>query len=100
MQTSGDIRLRARSRRMVFIGLAAMAAVVGGLSCGSGAPPGSPVSSASSTPSAGFTIEEATIDGIQAAIRSGQTTCRAIVEAYVDRARAYNGVCTSLITPD
>jgi Asp-tRNA(Asn)/Glu-tRNA(Gln) amidotransferase A subunit family amidase len=47
-----------------------------------------------------FSIEEATIDGIQAAIQSGQTTCRAVVQAYIDRARAYNGVCTSLITPD
>jgi Asp-tRNA(Asn)/Glu-tRNA(Gln) amidotransferase A subunit family amidase len=52
------------------------------------------------TPPAAFAIEEATIDGIQAAIRSGQTTCRAIVQAYVDRARAYNGVCTRLVTAD
>ena len=47
-----------------------------------------------------FAIEEATIDGIHAAIRSGQTTCPAIVQAYIDRARAYNGVCTSLVTAD
>ena len=45
-------------------------------------------------------MEEATIDGIHAAIRSGQTTCPAIVQAYIDRARAYNGVCTSLVTAD
>ena len=43
-----------------------------------------------------FAIEEATIDSIHAAIRAGQTTCQAIVQAYLDRARAYNGVCTSL----
>ena len=64
--------------------------------------PGTP----STPPAAGgagavlFAIEEATIDSIHAAIRSGQTTCQAIVQAYIDRARAYNGVCTSLVTAD
>jgi len=47
-----------------------------------------------------FQIEEATIAGVHAAIRSGQTTCRAVVQAYIDRARAYNGVCTALVTGD
>ena len=47
-----------------------------------------------------FQIEEATIAGVHAAIRSGQTTCRAVVQAYIDRARAYNGVCTALVTRD
>ena len=47
-----------------------------------------------------FQIEEATIEGLQAAIAAGQTSCRAVVQAYIDRARAYNGVCTSLITAD
>ena len=51
-------------------------------------------------PPAAFAVEEATIDGIHAAIRSGRTTCSAIVQAYIDRARAYNGVCTSLVTAD
>lgn len=45
-----------------------------------------------------FAVEEATIDEIHAAIRSGETTCTGIVQAYVDRARAYNGVCTQLVT--
>ena len=47
-----------------------------------------------------FQIEEATIDGIHAAIRSGAITCRGVVEAYLARARAYNGVCTALVTRD
>jgi hypothetical protein len=51
-------------------------------------------------PRAAFDVDEATIAHIQTAITSGQTTCRAVVQAYVDRARAYNGVCTALVTPD
>jgi Asp-tRNA(Asn)/Glu-tRNA(Gln) amidotransferase A subunit family amidase len=47
-----------------------------------------------------FRVEEATIDDIQRAITSGQTTCRGVVEAYLDRARAYNGACTELVTRD
>jgi amidase len=47
-----------------------------------------------------FAIEEATIGSIHAAITSGQTTCRGVVQAYIERAKAYNGVCTALLTPD
>src|SRR2546427_8417238 len=47
-----------------------------------------------------FHLQEATIQSIQAAITSGQTSCRAIVQAYIDRAKAYNGVCTKLVTAD
>ena len=47
-----------------------------------------------------FEVEEATIADIHNAIQSGQTSCRAVVQAYIDRARAYNGVCTGLITAD
>ena len=47
-----------------------------------------------------FQIEEASIASIQSAIKSGQTTCRAVVQAYIDRAKAYNGACTALITAD
>src|SRR5262245_45204891 len=85
---------------MFCCGLIATAAMAGGVACSSEAPPRSSAASASPTSSAAFAIEEATIDGIQAAIRSGQTTCKAVVQAYVDRARAYNGVCTSLVTAD
>ncbi len=49
---------------------------------------------------ADFAIEEATIDGMQAAIEAGETTCRDVVQAYVNRAKAYNGICTALVTED
>jgi Asp-tRNA(Asn)/Glu-tRNA(Gln) amidotransferase A subunit family amidase len=45
-----------------------------------------------------FQVEEATIAGIHAAITSGQATCKQVVQAYIDRAKAYNGVCTALVT--
>ena len=47
-----------------------------------------------------FQVEEATIDDIQEAIQQGITTCVEVVQAYVDRARAYNGMCTQLVTED
>src|SRR5690349_23016259 len=47
-----------------------------------------------------FHVEESTIADVQAAITSGQTTCRAVVQAYLDRAKAYNGTCTALVTAD
>ncbi|MEE8129910.1 MAG: amidase family protein, partial [Vicinamibacterales bacterium] len=47
-----------------------------------------------------FQVEEATIDDIQEAIQQGRTTCVEVVQAYVDRARAYNGMCTQLVTED
>ncbi len=47
-----------------------------------------------------FQVEEATISQIHEAITSGATTCKGVVEAYIERARAYNGVCTALITKD
>ena len=39
-----------------------------------------------------FQLVEATIDKLQAAIQAGDTTCVAVVEEYISRARAYNGV--------
>src|SRR5712664_729934 len=33
-------------------------------------------------------------------MKAGQTTCVAIVQDYIDRARAYNGVCSLLVTED
>jgi Asp-tRNA(Asn)/Glu-tRNA(Gln) amidotransferase A subunit family amidase len=47
-----------------------------------------------------FRIEEATIADVQNAIKAGQTTCQAVVQAYIDRAKAYNGACTKLVTAD
>src|ERR1700746_3214022 len=45
-------------------------------------------------------LEEATIDQLHEAIRAGRTTCVAVVQHYIDRARAFNGVCSRLETTD
>ena len=45
-------------------------------------------------------IEEATIEGIHRAIQGRRISCQGVVQAYVDRARAYNGACTQLVTLD
>src|SRR5579872_2784806 len=51
-------------------------------------------------PGRGFRIEEASITGIQNAIRTGQTSCQRVVQSYLERAKAYNGPCTALLTAD
>jgi amidase len=45
-----------------------------------------------------FHLEEATIEDIHEAIKSGEITCKGLVQAYIARAKAYNGVCTRLVT--
>ncbi|HLJ24930.1 MAG TPA: amidase family protein [Candidatus Acidoferrales bacterium] len=47
-----------------------------------------------------FHLQEATIDDVHRAIRSGQLTCSALVKLYVNRAKAYNGVSNELVTRD
>lgn len=47
-----------------------------------------------------FRVEETSIAEIHDAIRRGDTTCVQVVQSYLDRARAYNGVCTQLVTAD
>ena len=48
----------------------------------------------------GFRLEEATIEELHAAIRAGEVTCVEIVRRYLERARAYNGVASLLVTPE
>jgi len=45
-----------------------------------------------------FQLEEATIADIHHAIQSGEITCKGLVQAYMDRVKAYNGACTALVT--
>lgn len=52
------------------------------------------------TASTEFEIVEAKISDLHAAIQSGSTTCVQVVQAYIDRTKAYNGICTALVTPD
>ena len=47
-----------------------------------------------------FRLEEATIEELHAAIRTGQTTCVEVVTRYLARIRAYNGVASLLVTDD
>ena len=55
------------------------------------------MASKSDTP---FRLEEATIGEMQAAIKAGQITVVDVVQQYIDRARAYNGVASMLVTDD
>lgn len=47
-----------------------------------------------------FQLEEATIADLHDAIRAGKTTVVQVVQRYIDRARAYNGVASLLLTED
>ena len=47
-----------------------------------------------------FVLEEATIDGLHAAIRAGDTTCVEVVRHYLARVRAFNGPSSLLVTKD
>jgi Asp-tRNA(Asn)/Glu-tRNA(Gln) amidotransferase A subunit family amidase len=47
-----------------------------------------------------FNVEEATIASTQKAIQDGKITCHGVVQAYIDRIKAYNGTCTALVTAD
>jgi Asp-tRNA(Asn)/Glu-tRNA(Gln) amidotransferase A subunit family amidase len=47
-----------------------------------------------------FHLEEATIADVHRAIQSAQITCRGLVQAYLARAKAYNGVSDRLVTRD
>ena len=45
-----------------------------------------------------FHLQEATIADVHRAIQTGQITCRGLVEAYLNRAKAYNGVSNRIVT--
>ena len=47
-----------------------------------------------------FHLQDATIDDIHRAIRDGQITCQGLVQLYLNRAKAYNGVADELVTQD
>ena len=49
---------------------------------------------------AAFQLVEATIADLHDAIRTGKTTVVQVVQTYIDRARAYNGVACLLLTED
>jgi amidase len=47
-----------------------------------------------------FQLEEATIAELHAAIRAGETTVVAVVQHYIERAKAFNGPASLLLTKD
>ena len=51
-------------------------------------------------PDSSFQLEEATIGELHAAIQSGQITVVEVVQRYIARVRAYNGVSSLLVTQD
>ncbi|HEY5806328.1 MAG TPA: amidase family protein [Povalibacter sp.] len=55
---------------------------------------------AETEPARPFRLLETSIEDIHRGIRAGEVTCKQIVQGYVARARAYNGVCTKLVTAD
>ena len=47
-----------------------------------------------------FQLEEARIADVHRAIQEGQLTCQGLVQMYINRAQAYNGVTNQLVTRD
>jgi amidase len=47
-----------------------------------------------------FRLEEARIEDIHRAIGSGQITCARLVQAYINRIRAYDGQCVAPVNPN
>ena len=47
-----------------------------------------------------FRLEEARIEDIHRAIKSGQITCEKLVQAYINRIRAYDGMCVAPVNPN
>ena len=47
-----------------------------------------------------FQLEEATIDDVHRGIKEGQISCQGLVQAYLNRARAYNGIASKVVTEE
>src|SRR6266542_5896595 len=47
-----------------------------------------------------FHLEEAKIEDIHRAIKSRQITCEKLVQAYISRIRAYDGMCVAPVNPN
>ena len=84
------------TRRLYSIGaLAVVATVVGAISA-----PRLLERQSAAAQGGAFRLEEATIADVHRAIQQAQITCRDLVRAYIERARAYNGVSDRLVTAD
>src|ERR687895_1312164 len=58
-----------------------------------------PTASKASTPGK-FRLEEARIEDIHRGIKSRQITCEKLVQAYINRIRAYDGMCVAPVNPN
>ncbi len=47
-----------------------------------------------------FRLEEARIEDIHRAIKTRQITCEKVVQAYINRVRAYDGQCVAPVNPN
>ena len=84
------------TRRLYAVGaLAGLAALIGAIVA-----PRFLESQSAAAQGGAFRLEEATIADVHRAIQQAQITCRDLVQAYIDRARAYNGVSDRLVTAD
>jgi Asp-tRNA(Asn)/Glu-tRNA(Gln) amidotransferase A subunit family amidase len=90
----GKVNVMAAVPRVARLALVAGSAAALALAIGRGA------TRAQEPPAWRFHLVEATIADVHRAIVEKQITCRAFVQAYVDRARAYNGTATRLVTED
>jgi len=84
---------RRRALARLVLGVLIVGVSLIGISCQQSSPE-------STAESETFRIEEATIADVHRAIQQGLVTCRGVVEAYAERARAYNGVSDRLVTAD
>lgn len=90
-------------RRCFLLGLAAWIAAIGLLDFASGllyaqiAKP--PAAGKASTPWR-FRLEDARIEDIHRTIKSRQITCEKLVQAYIHRIRAYDGMCVAPLNPN
>lgn len=90
-------------RRSFSLSLAAWVAAIGLLDFA----PGLTYAQTAKPPPAGkaatpwkFRLEEARIEDIHRAIGSGQITCARLVQAYINRIRAYDGQCVAPVNPN
>ena len=96
-----NARHRRAGRMLAALSLAGLSAAL--LSAGLAAGQATTAKTASPPASRGsrtFHVEEATIADVHRAILQGDTTCKAIVQSYIERARAYDGACVQLVTRD
>jgi amidase len=92
-----------RSRIALVAGVMALVALVGDRARGhapAGAGEGGGSQAAAGAAPFQFQLEEATIADVHRGIQEGQITCKGLVQAYVNRARAYNGVSNKIVTED